>query len=334
VARLNSPTPQSAGPRREVLDLVDFDTALTVYLALWTCGTVQHVEPHWQPSYWLMSNDDKAALTHFMAKLCRTADFAHPIGRSHLLHRFDRALKSMLADPTTLDHVMLIVRDAVLGCEDRSTHAFNHIDTAIRIQEILDAASSPANVTRDLHEYGLSLLRLEAVRRYATLYCLRFQIKDMIEVHLNFELQLKDELQLPLAATSSRHGRKFPIPALDLDAAAQRARQAAADPVERHDFFSAWLPWLTHQRQLAAQAAPYASLPLIDSASADVNWLELRCTIIQEPLDGITEPVFVGEGSQTRLYEYGDLMIWWIRHGTEPATRQPLSLEQLYRFAF
>ena len=318
----------------EELHLGDFETALTVYQAIWTYGAVRHVEPHWQPSYWFISDDDKATLTRFMEKQCRTADFAHPIGRSYLLHRFDRALKCMLADQTTFDQVMSIVRDAVSDCADRVTYAFNHIDTAVRVQEIYEGVADFKNITWELTHYGLSLLRLEAVRKYATAYCIRNRIRDKVEVHLNFEILLKESLNLPIASGRSLYGDKFPIPVFHLEAAAQMARQKASDPACRHAFFAAWSPWIMHQRQLTAQSTTYASLPLVDSDFADVDWITLRCAITQEPLDVLTEPVFIGEGNQIRVYEYADLLVWWIRNGHEPSTRQPLKLESLYRVEF
>jgi hypothetical protein len=117
------------------------------------------------------------------------------------------------------------------------------------------------------------------------------------------------------------------VTAEEIENAAVDAERRSRDPRLVRAFFDSWTPWQQSQRREQAEATRYDALP---QGAVRINE-QLICPLTQESLASLEEPVYLGRGSNIRVYEYSDLVKWWLSRGTDPATTQPFSLSDLWR---
>ena len=149
--------------------------------------------------------------------------------------------------------------------------------------------------------------------------------------HLGFEAALADRLELPV-------GSRLP-PALRrsggvwneaVEAAAQEAEAAAADPPRIEAFMRSWPPGRRFERFHEALAHDWAQLPCVRMPAVDAS--ELTCTFTSETGLQLSMPVVLRCGTESyAVFDYRDFVRYWIEKGNNPVTTNPVELGELRR---
>jgi hypothetical protein len=81
------------------------------------------------------------------------------------------------------------------------------------------------------------------------------------------------------------------------------------------------------------EASPYTQVRIQTGLPAAPMHEPRLCAITQEPETALKQPVYLGAANQARVYEYADLIIWWVEHGKEPAPFGVFTRDELWRAA-
>lgn len=271
----------------------------------------------------------QAILRQYLTKIVGSADYQNDSVRPVLIERLNAVLALAHTDEVFRKFSLDVMRDALQTCGDRIVLALNTVELEVYLKEAKSRPKPQRAVA--LEELGLSLMKLSIVHTHAARSYEEMQHSDDVEIYLAYETKLRERLRLP-GKTVSMLYKSF-VKDESIEAAAQDAEQQCSDPAMVHAFFATWTPWQQHLRQTLAESLSFEKIPQrIGLPVAAANEPRL-CTITQEAEDALVQPVYLGDKGNVRVYEYADLITWWVEHGREPASFTAFALEQLWRAA-
>ena len=273
--------------------------------------------------------DYQAVLCQYLGRVVQTADYRNINVRPALLERLNAVLARTCTDSAFRAYALNVLDDAVQTCGDRVILELNTVEREMNLK----VASSKPGIERlsILKELGLSLMKLSIVQAHAAQSCQRLQFGDEVEVYLAYETKLRERLGLPGKTVSTLYSSG--VENEDFDAAAQDAERQSSDPAAVKAFFATWTPWQQHLRQTQAEASSFKQVRAQAGPPAAPTDEPRLCAITQELDAALKQPVYLGAANQARVYEYAELLKWWVEHGKEPAPFGPFTLDQLWRSA-
>lgn len=267
-------------------------------------------------------------LQRYLGRARKTADYKHTAVRPALFERLRLMMQAACRDENFRDRALDLLEDAMQSCGDRVIQGLGQVELALALKQATSGDLSASRIA--LQALGMQFFKLGIVHAHAAASCLAMRAPDAVEVYLAYETQLRKRLNLPGSTVYTLYGsgvvpRDIEAAALEAEAQSQSAPAVAA-------FFAGWSPWQRQLRREQAQAVPYEQLPRRPQALI-AGHEDLMCLLTQMPACELTDAVYAGVGEQISAYSFARLMPWWLEHGTDPATRNPLRLEDVWRQA-
>jgi len=249
-----------------------------------------------------LASHEKRAVLEFLSRLKGAKEFGLSESRLVLAKRVLDVLETMHNDSMSRVDIVQRMEDSLDACDDKPIWALNQMMVAV--------LTSQARGDRDaLRSLGKRIMKLAVVHEEAQRIVARYERVDDVCVYLKLEIELRDELDLPLAATSMHFPTYVQIGEDDLENIRDRALGITDSEVDR--WLEGWTEWQRQLRSEQASELEWSSLPVARrSLSRRVSRrLSLRNLFGSRMVD----PVQVGQS----VWSLSDLLRHWIRTGLD-----------------
>ena len=196
-------------------------------------------------------NHDEVDAREFNSWLTRmeyVKDYDHSHTRLQLMTRMDKLLSAMnqalmTSGQQALSPFLAIAHEATASCTDRITVGLNNMELELVSQQ---AESGALNVN-ELTALAREMFVTDQTREFANnkVRELRQQGKndiDEIEVHLAYQVGLKQQLQLTLGSQDMTFSDLSMVTTEDIQTAADQIRQQLSDPDQMLAHYAQWTP--------------------------------------------------------------------------------------------
>ncbi|GBG28337.1 U6 snRNA-associated Sm-like protein LSm1 [Hondaea fermentalgiana] len=182
-------------------------------------------------------------IIEFLKLLASSLENRVPDLRESLLERLRDVLETAATDEVAREEILMRMADAVDTCVDKPVWALGQMQ--------LVAALAHARGDRTaLRKLGLGVMRLGVVHQHASnLLNLSDLDVDDVCVYLKFELELRDDLGLPVSPRAMEWEQYVDVTPEDIEAA--RAEALAITDADLDVWLLSWAPW---QEQLRGEA--------------------------------------------------------------------------------
>jgi len=264
-------------------------------------------------------------IKQFLSRLMQTPDFRDEEVRKKLASVVLELLTNL--DEDTLRDI----HDGLTGCNDRIMNTFDIIALRIAVQaaeESVVCGHDPEGV--ELKALAKGLMRLEKVDKKIAEHLQTLteeQAKEAVEIDRLVKTTLAKRLGFNFRCSSHMQFSNFA-------AISQEQVDQIGDSVLEEEqegdlerFLDQWDPWQAYNRR--QQVTSYEELVATDVPISD----SAKSIITKETLEDIKQstdpqPVVVLGLGDPRLYEYHALRQWFVLHGTDPATQQPINWQE------
>ncbi|KAE8378173.1 C-terminal E3 ligase [Aspergillus bertholletiae] len=276
-------------------------------------------------SEWGLNDTQTTNFRVFLNGLLETRDYQNQESRPRQIWRVDHMFQILDYRPELRSQFAALAMSGTLGCADMATWALNNMDVAVGIEDAKNAADPEAA----MRALAAAHLRLAVVREHAMRISLANPGRDQAEIFLAMETRLRESTALPVTTEDMLHRACAALTESEYQAARTAAIQAADDPQRLNTFMAAWEPYCELQRPVEAEHYRWALLPSREIAVELAA--TLRCTITQQDYADLSEPVLIAAGNVIHAFESADFLTWWVLRGTNPNTKQPLALSEVWR---
>ncbi|CAK9011385.1 COP9 signalosome complex subunit 4 (AtS4) (Signalosome subunit 4) (Constitutive photomorphogenesis protein 8) (Protein FUSCA 4), partial [Durusdinium trenchii] len=237
------PNTLSINPQSMDLDEMPYSfKTLNEALAFWIDLAKDPEPPQVERLEPLISADNLRGCLVFFSKLrtCKEATHEDKNVRVGLARRVLDVVRLILDDPHAREEVIVRMVTSADACGDKATQSLNAMTLASKI-------SHARGDRKALKRLGLGVYRLQIVHEMANDFLQRncSASADDVEIMLKFEIELREDLDLPVSAVDMLYPSLARIPANELEKVRVRAKAVSADE------FEAWLAtWEEWERQM------------------------------------------------------------------------------------
>jgi len=260
----------------------------------------------------VLADHDKQSLHRFLNRLTGTAEYKNPHTKKFLAERVLTVLSWLTTDNPFKEMALAKIHDAVTTCDDRVIFSLNELEIAQQVSKISNDPDAEESAVREI---GIGVLRLEMVHEKAKAHMESLNFVDPIEVHLAFQLALKEKLELPIKTTQMIFRNMVTISDDGIRTIGDQILAECTDE-KIEAFLEDWDPW--QQRQRSKKVPAYKSL-----AAYAGERLDLTCCISQETP---TQPVICNGD----VYDFENLQRIFIDQGWDIA-RQPIDWSKVQK---
>ncbi|MGH2613591.1 MAG: NEL-type E3 ubiquitin ligase domain-containing protein [Rhabdochlamydiaceae bacterium] len=247
----------------------------------------------------------------FLSQLTVTAEYKNLKTRVVLAQRVIQAFNWMAKNTTIQGRALDIIYHGITTCDDRIISALDEIELMVNIHELENAVFSEEK----LRQMGKSYLFLEMVNGKAGEHAKTLTWVDEVEVYLAFQIGLGDRFSLPLSTRKMIFKNYAQVTDEQLAQVGNVINQEYTE--EKLDqFLLSWSPWIRHKRRISVPV--YDELP-----SVELQVLEFG---VEGQEDSKKLVLY-----KSKAYDYDFFSNWYIENGTDPLTREPIHLSELYR---
>jgi len=235
----------------------------------------------------------------FFSKLRHAKEFGYEEFREGLAKRVLELMELLCGNLNSIREELLIrITDSTDTCHDKPIHALNQIQVLLEITK--------ARGDREkLKVLGMRIMRLNVVHEHVRRKLDALKIVDDVCVFLRFEIEAREQLDLPVSATQMHFPNYVKITDDEIEAAIADAASLTKDDLEF------WLPsWSEWQRQLRlelVQSIQFHKLP----RNSLPRRKSFRDVLGREAWDPVRLP-----GSNA-VFSLSDLLKKWIEDGTD-----------------
>lgn len=236
----------------------------------------------------------------FLSRITGSQEYRNEDLRPVLQSRVAQVLHTIYSDPLVRPEMLTLMADSLTACNDKPIWALGRMEM---MTEIARARGSALK----LRQLGRRIMRLELVDQAALKYSLE-TMGDDVSIHLEFEIALRDDLNLPVRTSTLIYRRHIPEDVLD----EVREEAQAITNAQFETWMTNWAEW---QRHLRADALPlYRSLApvILDPGDPPID-LDNAVDLIN--LEPIPDPVLVLPGHQ--VWSYADVCRQYIETGRD-----------------
>jgi len=260
----------------------------------------------------IVPKEFERGLKLFLTKLKGAQEFRNPETRSSIAKRVVEALQTLVEDEESRTEMLIRMADSVDACADKPTHSLNQMTL---ISKIVKARGNRGA----LRELGRGVMNLDIVHKHVRMKINRMNLVDDVCIYLKFEIELKEDLNLPVSATAFLFPNYMRVEESELNYAREECEAVTEEA------FEAWLlTWPEWQRQLrheAAQKFRFADLPR-NSRRFSLSWTDLLGNT------DISDPVRIDKKGP--VWSLSDLLKFWVVSGCDPHN-QKRSIEEMMR---
>jgi hypothetical protein len=223
---------------------------------------------------WSAFKDDERgeALFHLLSELGDTADATQ--GRADMRERVWAVLEAAQREPVLCDQLLNLAANPI-NCTDSAAMNFSHLEVAVEVDRVSNAAGGRTVTAKPLLELGKRLFRLEKLGDIALEHARKHPKADALEVNLAYRTGLAEALDLPGQPRRMQFADQGGVTAPDLEVAKNRITTAELSP-EWLKFMLRQGFWTDHlQRTFARQFSPVDALyaPRIDAVFEQADTL-------------------------------------------------------------
>ena len=248
-----------------------------------------------------LSQFQQTSVISFLSRLQGAKEFGIQDRKQSLAKRVVEMLDILLsstADTLTKESMIVRMSDSLDACHDKPIWALNQMHVTVEIAKAREDKEQ-------LKELAKRVMRLNIVHKHAKDCCDKLSFVDDVCVYLRFEMDLMNELDLPVSATAMHFPNYIKIEQQDIEKAKKEALNITNEEFE--SFMKEWSPWQRQQRKEAVENVTIDSLPKSSKRRSISGRLE---TMIGEIA---TDGVILGDSQ----YSLSDLKKHWMETGMD-----------------
>ncbi|GBG24521.1 Disease resistance protein TAO1 [Hondaea fermentalgiana] len=295
--------------RRSSTDLGEYFDTLSQALSFWFEAAKIPPTDRFDPMRHLPESYERTLLS-FLSKLRWSAEFRRSAFQEGLAKRVVSALGLLQEDAYSREEVLTRISDSVDACADKPIWALNQITLIAKLAH----ARGDREAIRAL---GRSVMRLEIVHEHVQRKIASIDIVDDVCVYLRFEVDLREDLDLPVAALDMLFPKFIEISSEEIDAA--RTEALSIGEAEFEIWLDAWPEWQRQLRHETAEKLTYADLPR-NSRRFSMSWADVFGNT------NLDDPVRVQRGGP--VWSLADLLRHWVPTGLD-LYNSPLTIAQV-----
>ncbi len=250
----------------------------------------------------------------FLKRLTETAEYKNPKSKEALKIRVAEALKLMKEDQEIKTRSYNIIYNGLISCDDRILSALDEIELMVNVYKLERSNAGE----QELRELGKRYLLLEMVHQKAKEHLATLTWIDEIEIYLAFRIELADQFNLPLSTRNMIFREYAQVTKEQIQSKGEEIEKEYTEK-KLETFLLTWSPWIRLQDRKTFPS--YGQLNKLESNNNNQTY---ECCI------GFCEaanPV----SYEGRVYDYEAFKTSYLDNKTDPFTRRPVDLTQLYR---
>ena len=236
----------------------------------------------------------------FLSHLRLAREFEESNMRYGLEKRLHEILDLICNNEQSRDEILVRMCDSVDACGDKPIWALNQMTLISRV------VAARGN-RKALLEIGKGVMKLGIVHKHVKKKINSLGFVDDVCVYLKFEIELKDQLELPVSALEMKFPDYIKVTQQEINQAKQEAIEKSTD-----ELFQKWLKtWDEWQRQLryeyAQEELQWESLQTADKRlSASLDLTDLAG-------DPLIDPVYF----HSKIWSLNELLKRWVETGMD-----------------
>ncbi|GBG34266.1 Importin subunit alpha [Hondaea fermentalgiana] len=257
-----------------------------------------------------VSADNVRGVLVFLSKLRISQEFQNTSMQTGLARRVMDGLETLCSDEFAREEIIARMVDSVDTCGDKPIWALNQISLVSRV------AHARGN-KEELRKVGRGVMNLdivhEHVRRVIDKFVKRNGGVDDVCVYLRFEIELREDLDLPVSAQDMIYSTYVQIDKADLEAARTACKEVDDEAFEV--WLSAWPEWIREERREFADETDWAEL---DQEELSRNSLRDSLTnLFGDPVEDPIRLLDPDHPGKRPVWSLKDLLRHWVATGMD-----------------
>ncbi len=268
------------------------------------------------PSIDIPRERDKELACRYLARLTNTEEFKNHTTRSMLAERVLSLFQAMSRDEELKEFLLRVIETGLETCDDRVASSFDQMELKVRLHQAEEKAKKGIS-EEELRNLARGLVMLKKVDAKAREHIATLGWVDEIEVHLAFQIGLRERLGLPLLTQNMIFRRCARVTDAQIGTAGDAIeRETSKEEIQEElEGLDAWKIYLRRK-----EIKPYAKLPEAETIPEGVSW---ECPISATNFinEGVGNPVLF----RKVIVDYDSLTKAYINTGRDPFTNKSMN---------